>query len=64
MREFGQRRQGSSRVQAIRDWVAQRITYAKNTSDSHSSAIDTPIQTVNVCRDFAHLMIALSPLNG
>ncbi|MHB1280086.1 MAG: transglutaminase-like domain-containing protein [Acidithiobacillus sp.] len=59
MREFGQRQQGYSRVQAIRDWVAQRITYAKNTSDSNSSAIDTLIETAGVCRDFAHLMIAL-----
>ena len=59
MREFGQRQQGYGRVQAIRDWVAQRITYAKNISDSNSSAIDTLIETAGVCRDFAHLMIAL-----
>lgn len=59
MREFGHRQPGYSRVQAICDWVAKRITYAKNTSDSNSSAIDTLIETAGVCRDFAHLMIAL-----
>ena len=59
MREFGQRPPGYRRVQAIREWVTQRISYVKNTSDASSSAIDTLIETAGVCRDFAHLMIAL-----
>lgn len=59
MLEFGQRWQGYSRVQAIRDWVLQRTTFASNTSNSNTSAIDTLIERVGVCRDFAHLMIAL-----
>jgi len=59
MREFGQRRQGYGRVQAIRDWVLQRTTFASNTSDANTSAIDTLLEHVGVCRDFAHLMIAL-----
>ena len=59
IREFGQRPSGYRRVQAIREWVTQRISYAKNTSDASSSAIDTLIETADVCRDFAHLMIAL-----
>lgn len=59
MREFGQRWQGYSRVQEIRDWVLQRTTFASNTSNSNTSAIDTLLEQVGVCRDFAHLMIAL-----
>jgi len=59
MREFGQRWQGYSRVQEIRDWVLQRTTFSQNTSNSNTSAIDTLLETVGVCRDFAHLMIAL-----
>jgi transglutaminase-like putative cysteine protease len=59
MREFGQLWQGYSRVQAIRDWVLQHTTFASNTSNSNTSAIDTLLETVGVCRDFAHLMIAL-----
>lgn len=58
-REFGQRSSGYCRVQAILEWVKQRISYAQNTSDASSSAIDTLIETAGVCRDFAHLMIAL-----
>jgi transglutaminase-like putative cysteine protease len=59
MREFGQQWQGYSRVQAIRDWVLQRTTFSSNTSNSNTSAIDTLLETAGVCRDFAHLMIAL-----
>lgn len=59
MREFGQRWQGYGRVQAIRDWVLERTTFTSNTSDSNTSAIDTLLGQVGVCRDFAHLMIAL-----
>ncbi|MBP7665442.1 MAG: transglutaminase family protein [Burkholderiaceae bacterium] len=58
-REFGQQWQGHSRVQAIRDWVLQRTAFTPNTSNSTTSAMDTLADGVGVCRDFAHLMIAL-----
>lgn len=58
-REFGQRWQGYSRVQAIRDWVLERTTFSSNTSNSQTSALDTLLEQRGVCRDFAHLMIAL-----
>jgi hypothetical protein len=57
--EFGNLCQGHSRVQAIRDWVNNRVTFAPNTSNSNTSAVDTLVEQVGVCRDFAHLMIAL-----
>lgn len=59
MREFAQLPQGYGRVQAIRDWVLQRTLFAPNTTNSHTSALDTLLEQVGVCRDFAHLMIAL-----
>jgi transglutaminase-like putative cysteine protease len=59
MREFGQQWQGYGRVQGIRDWVLKRTAFTQNTSNSNTSAIDTLLETVGVCRDFAHLMIAL-----
>ncbi len=58
-REFGHWWQGYSRAQGIRDWVLQRTAFTQNTSNSNTSAIDTLLQTQGVCRDFAHLMIAL-----
>ncbi|GAB4552099.1 MAG: transglutaminase family protein [Rhizobacter sp.] len=57
--EFGQLWQGYSRVQAIQRWVQQHVSFTSNTSNSNTSAVDTLIEQVGVCRDFAHLMIAL-----
>lgn len=57
--EFGALPQGYSRVQAIRDWVNKRTTFLSHSSNSNTSAVDTLIEEVGVCRDFAHLMIAL-----
>jgi len=57
--EFGKLWQGHGRVQAIRDWVHRRVVFASNSSNSSTSAIDTLIDQIGVCRDFAHLMIAL-----
>ena len=57
--EFGQLWQGHSRVQAIQDWVRRHVSFTSNTSNSNTSAVDTMIEQVGVCRDFAHLMIAL-----
>jgi transglutaminase-like putative cysteine protease len=57
--EFGTLWQGHSRVQAILGWVQKHVTFTSNTSNSNTSAVDTLIEQVGVCRDFAHLMIAL-----
>lgn len=57
--QFGALYHGYSRVLAIQHWVQQQITFASNTSDGSTSAIDTLIDQVGVCRDFTHLMIAL-----
>jgi transglutaminase-like putative cysteine protease len=57
--EFGKLWQGYGRVQAICDWVQRHVTFASNTSNATTSAVDTLIERVGICRDFAHLMIAL-----
>jgi transglutaminase-like putative cysteine protease len=46
-------------VEAIRDWIHHQIEYKYGTSDASTSAADTAQQRVGVCRDFAHLGIAL-----
>ena len=58
-REFGHLRQDYGRVLAIRDWVGQRTVFTPGSSTENTSAVDTLIEQVGVCRDFAHLMIAL-----
>lgn len=59
VREFGHLPRGYGRVLAIQAWVRSRVHFAQNTSNASTSAIDTLTDQVGVCRDFAHLMIAL-----
>lgn len=59
IREFGGLAQGYGRVQAICDWVRHRVAFTPNSSNSNTSAVDTLIEQRGICRDFAHLMIAL-----
>ena len=58
-REFGHLPAGYHRASAICDWVGQHISFQGNTSNSNTSALDTLIDRVGVCRDFAHVMVAL-----
>ena len=57
--EFGDCQPGYARVQAICDWIYDKVTYISGSSDSHTSAYDTVTERAGVCRDFAHLGIAL-----
>ena len=59
MKEFGHLPKGYRRVEAVQTWVRQQVAFRSNTSNSNTSAIDTLTDRVGVCRDFAHLMIAI-----
>ncbi|WP_085316663.1 transglutaminase-like domain-containing protein [Derxia lacustris] len=59
VQEFGTLPRGYGRVAAIRDWVTKRVTFRSASSLSTTTACDTARTRVGVCRDFAHLMIAL-----
>lgn len=59
MQRFGSLWQGYGRVQAICDWVAQNVRFTSGSSDSATTATRTLADGRGVCRDFAHLMIAL-----
>ncbi len=56
---FGHLPRGYTRVIAIRDWVRSQVTFQSNTSNSMTSALETLSAHFGVCRDFAHLMIAM-----
>ncbi len=47
------------KVVAISDWIFNNIDYITGTTDSGTSAYDTLIQREGVCKDFAHIGIAL-----
>lgn len=55
--EFGDCDAGYARVQAICDWIYDKIDYISGSSDSQTSAYDTATERAGVCRDFAHLGI-------
>ena len=59
IKQFGGIQQGYSRIQAIRDWVLNHVAFRSNSSTAHTTAVDTFLSKNGVCRDFAHLMIAL-----
>lgn len=57
--EFGHLPKGYARVEAVRRWVQQRTRFAPGTTTSATTALDTLADKHGVCRDYAHLMIAL-----
>lgn len=59
IREFGHLPKGYRRVEAICNWVRNHVVFKSASSSSTTSAIDTLTERTGVCRDFAHLMIAL-----
>lgn len=59
MAQFGHLPRGHSRVRAVVDWVQSQVAFQSNTSHSGTSALETLRDRVGVCRDFAHLAIAL-----
>jgi transglutaminase-like putative cysteine protease len=50
---------GYPQVEAIRSWIASHVRYEYGTSSPNTSAVDTLQSRLGVCRDFAHLGIAL-----
>lgn len=56
---FGGAPQGLGQVQAIAAWIGANIVYEHGTSTGTTSAVDTLIDRHGVCRDFAHLGVAL-----
>jgi transglutaminase-like putative cysteine protease len=57
--EFGELEPGYSRVTAICNWIYDHVTYLSGSTDSQTSAFNTVTERAGVCRDFAHLGVAL-----
>ncbi|MGM0559871.1 MAG: transglutaminase-like domain-containing protein [Pseudomonadota bacterium] len=56
---FGQTPPGWARVQAICNWVHNHITFGYHFGRPTKTAVDVMREATGVCRDFAHLAIAL-----
>lgn len=50
---------GGALVAALRDWVECNLDYVAGASDANTTAADTFLDRQGVCRDYAHLLIAL-----
>ena len=59
LQAFGHLRPGYERVVAICEWVRNRTRFQVGTTTPFNCAMDTFNSGVGVCRDFAHLTIAL-----
>jgi transglutaminase-like putative cysteine protease len=58
-KEFGQIETAYGKVAAITEWIYNNVEYTTGATNSGTSAYDTLTERVGVCRDFAHLGIAL-----
>jgi transglutaminase-like putative cysteine protease len=56
---FGEIQKPYDKVVAIVEWINSNVEYCRGTTNSETSAYDTVTQRTGVCRDFAHLGIAL-----
>lgn len=55
----GDQAPGYEQVETIRRWIQTNVSYQYGTSDVSTSAVDIADKKMGVCRDFAHLGIAL-----
>ena len=52
--------QGGARIAAIRDWISEHVAYVPGSSGPDTGAVDSFVQRQGICRDFAHVLIALA----
>ena len=57
--EFGSIGSIIEKVNAVTEWIHGHVEYLSGSTDVNTSAYDTVSQQAGVCRDFAHLGIAL-----
>ncbi len=51
---------GGARIAAIRDWIAENFSYVAGSSDASTTATDSFVERRGVCRDYAHVLIAMA----
>ncbi|ULT39988.1 transglutaminase family protein [Niabella defluvii] len=57
--EFNALKTTYAKVQAISNWIHRHVHYVSGSTNASTSSIETITQREGVCRDFAHLGIAL-----
>lgn len=57
--EFGRYVDSETLLEKVSSWVGTRLNYVPGSSDPIDGAADTLLSGAGVCRDFAHLVVAL-----
>ncbi|MDM4141933.1 MULTISPECIES: transglutaminase family protein [Mycobacterium] len=57
--EFGKDRDSAELLEHVSSWVGTRLDYVPGSSDPIDGAVDTLLAGEGVCRDYAHLVVAL-----
>ncbi|WIM89303.1 transglutaminase family protein [Candidatus Mycobacterium wuenschmannii] len=57
--EFGQYTDSATLLEKVAAWVGSRLQYVPGSSDPIDGAADTLLAGAGVCRDYAHLVVAL-----
>jgi transglutaminase-like putative cysteine protease len=57
--EFGEYEESAVLLEQVSSWVGTRLNYVPGSSDPIDGAADTLLSGAGVCRDFAHLVVAL-----
>lgn len=57
--EFGTYGDSATLLENVSSWVGTRLNYVAGSSDPIDGAVDTLLSGQGVCRDFAHLVVAL-----
>ena len=57
--EFGQYTGSATLLAKVSSWVGARLNYVPGSSDPIDGAVDTLLAGAGVCRDYAHLVVAM-----
>jgi transglutaminase-like putative cysteine protease len=55
---------GGALAQAISDWLHENLTYTPGSSGPSTTAVDTFLTRQGICRDYAHVLIAMARAGG
>jgi transglutaminase-like putative cysteine protease len=57
--EFGEYLDSTTLLEKVSSWVGTRLNYVPGSSDPIDGAVDTLLAGAGVCRDYAHLVVAM-----
>jgi transglutaminase-like putative cysteine protease len=57
--EFGSFVESADLLEKVSSWVGTRLSYVPGSSDPIDGAVDTMLAGAGVCRDYAHLVVAM-----